>query len=235
MRVFLVFIVLTIAAVPLPHTKAFAQRPVSNVHLHLAFPGNAKRPQPPAVVWLKPVEAMPELQFPQHQTYTLLQKNRTFIPHLLVVPVATEVFFPNADPFYHNVFSLFDGKRFDLGLYEAGSTKGVTFSREGVSYIFCNIHPEMSAVVVALTTPLYSIADSAGAIDVQNVPAGEYELHTWVEGVPQPVLDRLTHRVHVGPNGGDLGLVSVPIAPVRTTAHTNKFGQPYDKDSKPTY
>jgi hypothetical protein len=43
--------------------------------------------------------------------------------------------FPNKDPFFHNVFSLFDGKRFDLGLYEAGSTKSVTFSREGVSYM----------------------------------------------------------------------------------------------------
>jgi hypothetical protein len=218
----------------LPRTEALAQQPTNNVHLHLAFPGNAKRPAPPAVVWLKPVQPMPELRFPPHKTYTLLQKNRTFIPHLLVVPVATEVFFPNADPFYHNVFSLFDGKRFDLGLYEAGSTKGVTFSREGVSYIFCNIHPEMSAVVVALTTPLYAIADS-GTIDIHNVPAGEYELHTWVEGVPQSVLDRLTHRVHISPNGGDLGLVSVPIAPLRTAAHTNKFCQPYDKGSRPTY
>jgi|HubBroStandDraft_5_1064220.scaffolds.fasta_scaffold19509_2 hypothetical protein len=228
-------IVLTVAAALLPRTGALAQQPTNDVHLHLAFPGNAKRPAPPTVVWLKPLLPMPDLQFPPHKTYTLLQKNRTFIPHLLVVPVATEVFFPNSDPFYHNVFSLFDGKRFDLGLYEAGSTKGVTFSREGVSYIFCNIHPEMSAVVVALTTPLYAIADSAGAADVHSVPAGEYELHTWAEGVPQPVLDRLTHRVRVGPNGGDLGLVSVRIAPVRTTAHTNKFGQPYDKDAKPTY
>ncbi len=229
-------IVLAIAAaLLLPCSVAFAQQPTSDVHLRLAFPGNAKRPAPPAVVWLKPLQPMPELQFPPHKTYTLLQKNRTFIPHLLVVPVATEVFFPNADPFYHNVFSLFDGKRFDLGLYEAGSTKGVTFSREGVSYIFCNIHPEMSAVVVALTTPLYAIADSAGSIDVHDVPASEYELHIWVEGVPQPVLDRMTHRVHVGPNGGDFGLVSVPIAPLRATAHTNKFGQPYDKDSRPTY
>jgi hypothetical protein len=228
-------IVLTVAAALLPRTGALAQQPTNDVHLHLAFPGNAKRPAPPTVVWLKPLLPMPDLQFPPHKTYTLLQKNRTFIPHLLVVPVATEVFFPNSDPFYHNVFSLFDGQRFDLGLYEAGSTKGVTFSREGVSYIFCNIHPEMSAVVVALTTPLYAIADSAGAVDVHSVPAGEYELHTWTEGVPQPVLDRLTHRVRVGPNGGDLGLVSVRIAPVRTTAHTNKFGQPYDKDAKPTY
>ena len=76
-----------------------------------------------------------------------------FTPHILVVPVGSVVRFPNADPFFHNVFSLFDGKRFDLGLYEAGSTKEVTFSREGLSYIFCNIHPEMSAVVISLSTP----------------------------------------------------------------------------------
>jgi hypothetical protein len=188
----------------------------------------------PAVVWLKPLQPMPALQFPPHKTYTLMQKNRMFIPHLLVVPVASEVLFPNADPFYHNVFSLFDGKRFDLGLYEAGSTKGVTFSREGVSYIFCNIHPEMSAVVLALSTPLYAIADAAGSVDIHDVPPGEYELHTWVEGIPQPVLERLTHRVRVG-KSCDLGLIDVPMAPLRSTAHTNKFGQPYDKDSKTAY
>jgi hypothetical protein len=235
MRRLRLLIMLAIAAALLPRTEAFAQQATNDVHLHLAFPGNAKRPAPPAVVWLKPLQPMPELQFPPHKAYTLLQKNRTFIPHLLVVPVASQVLFPNADPFYHDVFSDFDGKRFDLGLYEAGSTKGVTFSREGVSYIFCNIHPEMSAVVVALTTPLYAIADSAGGVDIHDVQAGDYELHAWVEGVPQAILDRLAHRVHLGPNGGGLGLINVPITPLRSNAHTNKFGQPYDKDSKTTY
>jgi len=65
---------------------------------------------------------------------------------VLVVPVGSVVDFPNHDPFFHNVFSLFDGKRFDLGLYEAGATNSVRFDRLGVSFLFCNIHPEMSAV-----------------------------------------------------------------------------------------
>ena len=82
----------------------------------------------------------PRSSFSPHGRYTLLQKNRTFIPHLQVIPAGSVVQFPNADPFFHNVFSLFNGKRFDLGLYEAGSSKSVTFPREGVSYIFCNIH-----------------------------------------------------------------------------------------------
>ena len=62
------------------------------------------------------------------------------------------------------VFSLFEGKRFDLGLYEAGTTRVVHFDRVGVSYIFCNIHPEMSAVVLALKTPYYGISNAAGKI-----------------------------------------------------------------------
>ena len=66
----------------------------------------------------------------------------------------SSVEFPNRDPWFHNVFSLFNGKRFDLGLYEAGSTRTVHFDREGISFIFCNIHPEMSAVIVVLRTPI---------------------------------------------------------------------------------
>src|SRR5258708_1101818 len=109
-----------------------------------------------AVVWLKSVGKADSAQTSSPSHFTLLQKKRTFAPHLLVIPVGSTVSFPNDDPFFHNVFSLFNGKRFDLGLYEAGSSKDVVFSREGVSYIFCNIHPEMSAVILSLSTPYFT-------------------------------------------------------------------------------
>ena len=200
----------------------------SDVQVHLVLPGHARRPIPPAVAWLKPVDPAAALEFPAHGKYTLLQKNRMFTPHLLVVPVGAEVQFPNADPFFHNVFSLFDGKRFDLGLYEAGSSKAVTFSREGVSYIFCNIHPEMSAVVLSLSTPLYAVADSGGAFHFRNIAPGDYQLHLWVEGVPATALDKLTRRVHLTSDSRDLGEVTIPSTLERNESHTNKFGKPYD-------
>jgi hypothetical protein len=84
------------------------------------------------------------------QTPRLVQKNKSFEPHILVIPAGSMVEFPNHDPFFHNVFSLFEGKRFDLGLYEAGTSRMVRFDRPGISYIFCNIHPEMSAVIITL-------------------------------------------------------------------------------------
>jgi plastocyanin len=207
----------------------------ADVQLRLVTTGHAKQSIPPSVFWLKPIQQTPVPAFPVHGNYTLLQKNRMFTPHLLVVPVGTVVQFPNADPFFHNVFSLFDGKRFDLGLYEAGSTKAVTFSREGISYIFCNIHPEMSAVVLSLSTPLYAIADSRGAFHLRDVAPGEYELHLWIEGVPESTLDKYTRHIHLTLNGGDLGQLAIPAIVQRKQDHPNKFGQPYDKETKGIY
>ena len=189
----------------------------------------------PAVAWLTPLHgtAIPPLDPKEH--YTILQKNRTFLPHLLVIPVGSVVQFPNADPFYHNVFSLFEGIRFDLGLYEAGSHKSVTFSREGVSYIFCDIHPEMSAVVISLSTPLYAVADATDSLAVLNIPPGDYRLHVWIEGVPQHILDGLGRQVHVSSHSLDLGTFRAPIARPGQMTHTNLFGKAYDTNPHSPY
>jgi hypothetical protein len=187
---------------------------------------------PPAVIWLTPARpGGAPLVTPG--SFTLLQKNKMFSPHLLVVPVGSIVEFPNADPFFHNVFSLFDGRRFDLGLYEAGSKRSVVFSREGTSYIFCNIHSEMSAVVIALSTPYISVANTQGVFHIKDAPAGDYDLHVWVEGQKQTSLDRLTRRVHVAREAANLGEIS--LGQPEQQQHQNKFGQPYEPDPHPVY
>jgi len=203
------------------------------LHLVSSRPGNHRAV--PAVLWLEPLAGTPALPFLPHGHYTLLQKNRTFLPHLQVIPAGSVVQFPNADPFFHNVFSLFDGKRFDLGLYEAGSSKSVTFSRAGVSYIFCNIHPEMSAVVLTLSTPLYAIADAKDSFVLRDIPPGDYELHVWIEGVPQSTLASLNRRVHQPARMLDLGELKAPLVPIKTIPHSNMYGEAYDRDSTKTY
>lgn len=223
---------LTLAA-----TVAIAQTSsIGDVRARLAFPKNAaKRVMPSAVLWLTPLQQTPPAPFAPGRRYTLLQKNRMFKPHLPVIPVGSVVEFPNADPFFHNVFSLFDGKRFDLGLYEAGSTKSVTFSREGVSYIFCNIHPEMSAVILTLSTALYAKADTSGSFHIADVPAGDYEMRVWIEGVAQPLLNGMSRRVHLESGSSDLGTLEIRARLLNPPTHTNMYGQPYDPGVKPTY
>ena len=197
-------------------------------------PGKVKKMEqhPPAVIWLTPV-SLHALADAVPGRFTLTQKNKMFTPHLLVVPVGSTVAFPNADPFFHNVFSLFDGRRFDLGLYEAGSSRSVTFPREGVSYIFCNIHAEMSAVVIALATPLYGEADGQGVFHIRDVPDGDYDLHVWIEGQKQNELDRLTRRVHIAADSAYLG--EIRSGRPDTSPHLNKFGKPYEPDADPIY
>jgi len=206
----------------------------SEVHVRLVAHSTQVGHTEPAVVWLEPLRGTVVSQFTP-QRYTLLQKNRTFQPHLLVIPVGSAVQFPNADPFFHNVFSLFDGKRFDLGLYEAGSTKTVTFSREGVSYIFCNIHPEMSAVVLTLSTPVFAVGDTKTAFALHEVPQGDYRLHEWIEGVTQADLNSLVRIVHVSSRTVDLGDVEIPAAHTGTAQHTDEYGHPYRPGAKSAY
>jgi hypothetical protein len=153
---------------------------------------------------------------------------------LLVVPLGSIIDFPNHDPFFHNVFSLFNGKRFDLGLYESGSSRAVHFDHEGVSYIFCNIHPEMSAVVVVLSTPFVAISTDMGAVAFSGVPAGEYELHIWAEGANTAQLDKMAHRVRVENAHTDLGVIRV-TREAAPTGHKNKFGEAYKPSETPAY
>jgi len=190
------------------------------------------------VVWLKPLEPSAKTDAGDSSAqgkFQLVQHNKTFQPHVLVVPVGSVVDFPNHDPFFHNVFSLFDGKRFDLGLYEAGATNSVRFDRLGVSFLFCNIHPEMSAVVVAVDTPYYGLSDRKGNLTVQDVPDGRYELHVWYERSLPDDLKTLTRAVTISATSRELGTVQVPENPSFTMAHKNKYGQDYTPPPVPTY
>ena len=157
----------------------------------------------------------------------LTQKDKKFDPHILVIPVGTPVEFPNHDPFFHNVFSLFEGKRFDLGLYEAGTSRIVHFDRAGVSYIFCNIHPEMSAVVIALKTPYFAVSDANGKITITNVPAGRYSAQLWAEGVSAENLKALSRDITISGTEQSLGVFRV-VEDSLTSVHKNKYGREYD-------
>jgi hypothetical protein len=189
-------------------------------------PGDKAAGDANVVVWLTPVGSQPPPAPVLHPR--LAQKNKRFEPHLLVVPVGTVVEFPNEDPFFHNVFSLYKGKRFDLGLYEAGSSRSVRFDRPGVSFIFCNIHPEMSAAVVVLETPYYGISNREGRVTILNVPPGRYHLEVWYERSSPEALGRLARQISVPGEGPGLTL-EVPEVITANVPHKNKYGEDYEQ------
>jgi plastocyanin len=213
---------------------AVAQQITVTTHVEVVAPTHRSHSPKDIVVWLTPAEGSAPVQLTEipEQHPSLTQKDKSFTPHLLVIQVGTVVDFPNHDPFFHNVFSLFEGKRFDLGLYEAGTTRHVRFDRPGVCYIFCNIHPEMSAVVVVLDTPYYGLANGRGMIEIPRVPAGRYTMHVWDERSLPEDLAQLTREVTVSPEQASLGKLRIRETEV-ALAHKNKYGQDYEKPAPP--
>jgi plastocyanin len=181
------------------------------------------------VVWLAPLDTDSRWRtISEPHRYLMAQHNKSFQPGMLVVPVGAAVDFPNLDPWFHNVFSLYQGKRFDLGLYEAGSRKQVVFDRPGASYIFCNIHPQMYAVVLAVDSHYFGISDKAGRVSISDVPAGAYKMHVWYENAAPKTLEGLDREIIVDNDNRTLPAISVAAVPRDPLKHKNKYGEDYD-------
>jgi hypothetical protein len=182
------------------------------------------------VIWLTPLDsdvAKPTASLPDRPMPQIIQMNKSFDPHVVVIQVGTKVQFPNKDPFLHNVFSLFDGRRFDLGFYEAGSSKTVQFSRPGVSFIFCNIHPEMSGAIVAVDSPYFGISDRTGRVIIPHVPDGRYQLNVWYERSLPENLKAAGRIITFSSAARQPESVRVVENPNFTSEHKNKYGEDY--------
>ena len=107
-------------ACPLSSTSARAEGVALSGTLHLVENGVAVSDAPDAVIWFVPTASTPP---PAPVRAEVQTRERRFIPRVTVVPVGSEVWFPNSDPILHNVFSVSAGNRFDLGLYRKGPGK----------------------------------------------------------------------------------------------------------------
>ena len=113
----------------------------------------------------------------------LQQQNETFVPHVLVITKGSTVDFPNDDPFFHNVFSLSSASAFNLGRYPRGQSRQEKFSKAGLVKVFCDIHSHMSASILVLDHPYFTIPGTDGNYEIKNVPPGQYTIVGWHERV----------------------------------------------------
>lgn len=178
------------------------------------------------VVWLEPVDGKAPL--PKDAHARMVQKNKTFTPHVLAIPVGAVVDFPNFDPIFHNAFSNYDGQLFDIGLYPPGSSRSVRFSKPGIVRVFCNIHATMSAVIAVLSTPYFDTTKKDGSFEIPRVPDGDYELRIFHERAKQETLDAASRRIKVD-GSEDMKLSVIPISEsgYLPIPHLNKFGRDY--------
>jgi plastocyanin len=193
-----------------------------------------KRGQNPVVietlVWLEPTTGKTPKRAPM--TDQMVTRGKTLVPHVLAIPVGSTIGFPNDDPISHNLFSLSSNNSFDLGLYRRGAGKSHTFDTPGTVNVYCNVHPNMSAVIQVMATPYFGFADSDGNYAITDVPTGRYRLVAWNEqGGETSTPVEITNA---GAVNGNLALM-LDSRNFRLTQHMNKLGKPYQAPSVKDY
>jgi plastocyanin len=152
---------------------------------------------------------------------TLAQKNKTFQPHMLAVPLGSTVSFPNNDQIFHNVFSLAGPQPFDLGLYRGGATRERTFTHAGTYRVFCNIHPQMTALVIVVPTPHTSLVGSDGRYAL-DLPPGRYRVTALSERAAPAAVE-----VTSGAGAATAPELTLDESGWTFAQHKNKFGRDY--------
>lgn len=151
------------------------------------------------------------------------QKDQQFSPRVTVVEKGQTVEFPNEDKIFHNVFSVTDGSKFDLGLYKSGDSKAVTFKRGGVVDIYCNIHPNMVAKVKVVDSAVHALTGNDGRFTLTDVPPGTYPVVAWQAYGAE-------WRGQVTVKSGATVELAIPLAPGRgESGHLRKDGTPYGR------
>jgi hypothetical protein len=104
------------------------------------------------------------------------QAQLTFYPSVLFVRTGEPTEFRNSDPELHNVRVREEATKqgtFNVAI-PTGESYRHTFERDGFYDVGCDIHPGMSAMIVATSTPYTAVADSEGRFTINDVPPGAY-------------------------------------------------------------
>jgi plastocyanin len=180
--------------------------------------GRPARDHSDVVVYLDGVKVRP-----QPAAATMSMKGKAFIPRVVVVPVGGKVDFPNDDPIFHNVFSVSGENRFDLQLYKRPKTGSWTFQHPGVVRVYCNIHPQMSAVVLVRDNSYFTRAAADGSFAIEGVPSGRYTVKAWHERAAVEA----SAAVAVPERGEARAELALDASRFRRVAHKNKYGKDY--------
>jgi plastocyanin len=172
-----------------------------------------------ALVWYEPASGGSEAR---PASFSMVTRDKQFVPRVLTVPRGSRVRFPNEDVILHNVFSVSGGNAFDMGLYRKGPGKEQKFDEPGVVRVFCNVHHSMVAYILVLDTPYVAAPDANGQFVLTGLPKGPGRLTLWHEqGDPTSVDVQVPGTA---PLAARLEILRPRIPP-----HLNKIGKSYGK------
>ena len=134
-------------------------------------------------------------QFAQ-KNVILDQKECRYAPHVLLVPVNSELSILNNDGILHNFHSL-STKNPIINKPQPKFKKVMKekFSNPEVIKVVCDAHAWMSGWLIITEHPYYAISDGQGKFLLEGIPPGEFTLKIWHE-----VLKETTQKIRVAPS-----------------------------------
>lgn len=136
------------------------------------------RPVRDAVVTLHPAGGAAR-QARSAARFVISQQNMQFHPFLTIVPLGSDVSFPNFDNTKHHVYSFSPAKRFELKLFAKDQSRTVHFDKAGVVALGCNIHDQMSAFIVVTDSWWTARTNGQGVVTFADAPNAPGRVTVW--------------------------------------------------------
>ena len=154
----------------------FLPFPLMAATLTVQLQDEKAKPLPDVVVTL---QAMRTIAAPVASKATIAQIDKEFSPRVTVVPVGSQVWFPNRDSVRHHVYSFSATKKFDIKLYAGDPPAPVLFDKPGLVVLGCNIHDWMIAYIYVTAAPYFGKTDARGRLVLNDIVPGDYKIGFW--------------------------------------------------------
>ncbi len=195
--------------------------PTGNLSASVKITANGETISPDGViVVLEPLDSslIPHRESKQH---VIDMVGKKYTPRNTLIRVGDTVIFKNLDPFKHNVFSSTPGNKFDLGTYGRGTEPAHVFNEPGAIKVYCNIHPDMSAIIMVGNSDWGSILGPEGIMNIENLPAGEYRTTAW------SIRGESSANVTINPGKDSELKLTIDATSFKPVPHLNKLGKKY--------
>lgn len=157
---------------------AVATSPLSAASLSVRVVDISGHPVRDAVVTLYPAGNAARPPKPGGR-FVVSQQKLQFHPFLTIIPVGTDVSFPNLDSTKHHVYSFSAAKKFELKLVARDQSRTVQFDKSGVVALGCNIHDQMSAFIVVTDSAWTARTNAQGVVVFGDAPNAPARLTVW--------------------------------------------------------
>ena len=179
-----------------------------------------QRTSPTSVVWVDGVKARAQGRHGRRMT----MRAKSFTPHVVVVAAWAAPWSSRTRTRSSTTPSRSSGEnRFDLELYKRPKSGSWTFEAPGIVRVYCNIHPQMSAIVVVRDNPYFTKAGADGSFAIEGVPAGQVH----AEGLARARRRSEPRHQRARRGTGRARNSTLDASNYKRAQHKNKFGKDY--------